>query len=681
MPDYYHTPALILTVLLLPAFGFLYRRFRDIRTLLWLLGFVLALVRMIEHYPTIWWDFSSDAAHPWMAAAGEAAIQISAALFLASLSPLRFRIGRFKILYVIPFTVPLVIYAIVFDGVFRGIQPVGAQFVLLQILVAIALFVALAWSAQKGAIPTWLSLSLCAVMGGLAVPVVFVFGGGWPLTFAACANRMMTAVLVIYVFRRFSSGVFLSVAGFLAWSLNIFEAFPWVAQHPEFELNLIHVIVLGRVVAAVGMILLILEEELAINETARLRERHARQELEAYTKLILSRRRVEDFDLQGNEICQTVVDHSRFAQAALLLIDSSGRYRLSGTAGMDTATAMALGRLAARISIAGFLIKGSAPSAVEQSQTLVFNLEPLLAPGDDLKILGLTSLLAVPLTGRSGTEGALLLNDLRQPQGKAPLPLRPDDLLPLEMLGARLQASRSRTMMFEKLVDSEKYAGLGQLASNVTLQLNNPLTSILGFASLLEDASGLNPQDRKGVESILSEARRMKSSLESLTRISRPFGDQLAAVSVSELLSDMEELHRTAFLRRSIELRVSIPPSLPRVLCHTQSLRQAVLHCVQFAMEAVENQGPSSNPEEAKVVRLEATAEGDYVQILVAHTGRGFLHPDRAFDPFVPTQAGGETAGLGLSFCANILRDQNGRASAINLEPRGAAILLELKVA
>jgi signal transduction histidine kinase len=214
-----------------------------------------------------------------------------------------------------------------------------------------------------------------------------------------------------------------------------------------------------------------------------------------------------------------VVDHSRFAQAALLLIDSSGRYRLSGTAGMDTATAMALGRLAARISIAGFLIKGSAPSAVEQSQTLVFNLEPLLAPGDDLKILGLTSLLAVPLTGRSGTEGALLLNDLRQPQGKAPLPLRPDDLLPLEMLGARLQASRSRTMMFEKLVDSEKYAGLGQLASNVTLQLNNPLTSILGFASLLEDASGLNPQDRKGVESILSEARRMKSSLESLTRI------------------------------------------------------------------------------------------------------------------------------------------------------------------
>jgi C4-dicarboxylate-specific signal transduction histidine kinase len=69
------------------------------------------------------------------------------------------------------------------------------------------------------------------------------------------------------------------------------------------------------------------------------------------------------------------------------------------------------------------------------------------------------------------------------------------------------------------------------------------------------------------------------------------------------------------------------------------------------------------------------------VKILIAHSGPGFLHPDRAFDPFVPAQARGETAGLGLSLCATILRDHNGRASAMNLEPRGAAIVLELNAA
>jgi C4-dicarboxylate-specific signal transduction histidine kinase len=269
---------------------------------------------------------------------------------------------------------------------------------------------------------------------------------------------------------------------------------------------------------------------------------------------------------------------------------------------------------------------------------------------------------------------------MRDSPGAFDNPLRPDDLLPIEMLAARLQAVRSQTMMLEKLIDSEKFAGLGQLAGNVTQQLNNPLTVILGYASLLEEAKGLSPQDRRSLEAILSEARRMRSTLESLSRISRSQSSQFDAVSVEELLADMEQLHRTEFLHRSIDFRVSIAPGLPRVLCQPQQLRQAVLHCLQFAMEAVENQGADSIPED-RTVRLEATAEGDRVQILVAHSGPGFLHPDRAFDPFVPTQAAGETAGLGLSLCATILRDHNGRASAVNLEPRGAAILLELRAA
>ena len=122
-------------------------------------------------------------------------------------------------------------------------------------------------------------------------------------------------------------------------------------------------------------------------------------------------------------------------------------------------------------------------------------------------------------------------------------------------------------------------------------------------------------------------------------------------------------------------------PGLPRVRCHAQQLRQAVLHCLQFAIEAVESRNIAPETEEVKTVRLEASAEGNVVQIFIAHSGAGFLHPDRAFDPFVPAQATGETAGLGLSLCATILRDHNGRASAINLDPRGAAIILELRAA
>jgi hypothetical protein len=248
--------------------------------------------------------------------------------------------------------------------------------------------------------------------------------------------------------------------------------------------------------------------------------------------------------------------------------------------------------MAMRIPVAGFLAPGSAPSAAEHSQTFNLDLEPWLSPGDDLKRLRFTAALAVPLTGRSTTEGALLLAGMRNPQQ----PLRADDLLPIETLAARLQAVRSQTTMLEKLIDSEKFAGLGQLAGSVTQQLNNPLTVILGYASLLEETAALDSHERKGIESILTEARRMRATLQSLSRVSWPQSDQLAAVSVSELLSDMEELHRPEFLHRSIEFRLNIAPSLPRVLCHAQQLRQAVLHCLQFAIEAVERQSDASEP-------------------------------------------------------------------------------------
>jgi signal transduction histidine kinase len=686
MPDYYQAPALMLTALLLPAFGYMYFRFRDARTLLWFLGFLFAIVRMLFIYRVGSWHFSGGA-HPWLTALGQTSIQISAAVFLASLSPLRFRVGRFNVLYVIPFTIPLVAYSILLEGVFHGVLPTGPLFWLFPFLGAISLVAGFFWGVARGTMPRWLGATACVVLGCTGLWICFVMGGTWPLTFVECANHFMTALLLVFVFRRFSPGVVLSALGFLVWSLFILEALPFIGMDSPLATDLDRIVVLGKVVAALGLILLALEDQLAINQTAQDRERRARRELEAYANLIPSRRRVEDFDRQANEVCQTVTTHSRFSQAALLL-QSAGRYRLAGAAGLDPAIVAALFELALRIPIKGFLAPGTAPSAVDHSHTLSLDLSPWLYPGDDLKRLRFTSVLAVPMTGRSVTEGALLLAGMRNAPSRTlpdslpnPCqdPLRTDDMLPIEMLTTRLQATRSQTMMLEKLIDSEKFAGLGQLAGNVTQQLNNPLTVILGYASLLDETSSLDPRERRGVEAILMEARRMRDTLESLTRVSRPQNGQFTAVSVDEMLMDLEQLHRSEFLRRSIEFRLSLAPGLPRVLCHAQQLRQAVLHCLQFAIEAAESQSQGAAGEDLKTVRLEATTEGNLVQILIAHSGSGFLHPDRAFDPFVPAQAGGETAGLGLSLCATILRDHNGRASAVNLEPRGAAILLELE--
>jgi two-component system NtrC family sensor kinase len=683
MADYYHAPALVLTTLLLPAFGYIYFRFRDTRSLLWFTGFLFALTSMVLVYAEGSW-YEAAMIHPWLIAAGQISIQISSALFLASLSPLCFRLGRFEILYVIPYSIPPVIASFLAFGVFHGATPTGPTIIIIPLLGGFSLFIALLWGAVKSRMPSWLSIAYCVLMGSMVLRICFVPGPAWALILVQCANLQMTALLLVFVVRRLSPGVVLSVIGFSAWSLSGLQILPALGLFPVLGVSLIRMIVMAKVVAALGLILLALEDEIDINEIARERERRARRELEAYTGPILARRRLEDFDRQAIEVCSMVVEHSRFSQAALLL-EGGSHYRLVGSAGLDEATNSALGELAQRIQTAGFLAAGSAPLAVEQSQTVRLDLTPWLRPGDDLKGLRFTSALAVPMRGRASTEGALLLAGMRPTQlesrSLADDPLRADDLLPIEMLIARLQATRSQTMMFEKLIDSEKFAGLGQLAANVTHQLNNPLTVILGYASLIEETVPPGAQERRGVESILTEARRMRSTLESLTRIARPQGEQLAAVSVGEMLVDMGHLYRSDFLQRSIEFRINIAPTLPRVMCSAQQLRQAVLHCLQYSIAAVENHGPASAHEEPKTIRLEASSEGHLVQIMVAHSGPGFADPDRAFDPFTPAQISGENGGLGLSLCATILRDHNGRASAINLEPQGAAIILELQAA
>ena len=681
MPDLYHFPALILTALLLPAFGYLYLRFRDARSLLWFLGFSFSIAAMVLLYTM---DGNPGSGSPWPVVAGQIFIQLCAAMFLGSLSPLRFRVGRFQILFVVPYAAFLVVYAVLLYGVFGGVQPTYPLFLIFPALIAMSFGVGVFWGMTKGTVPIWVGVSFSAVLGTFALLVCCHQGAAAGLTFVECINVQMTVVLLVFVFRRFSPGVFLSVVGFLAWSLAGLRIFHLLPFHAPTDLNLMRVIVMGKVVAAIGMLILVLEDELKSNKVAQERERSARRQLEAYANLMLTRRRVEDFDRQGADVCETVVNNSRFTQAALLL-ESGGRYRLAGSAGFEVAIARPLGKLANRIPVEGFLTPGSAPVAVAHSKTVRLDLTQWLVPGDDLERLHFTSVLAVPMVGRSGVDGVLLLKGMRAEDGRIVDPTADapplDDLLPIEMLVARLQATRSQTMLFEKLIDSERFAGLGQLAGNVTQQLNSPLTVILGYASLLQDSAALESHDLKAVDSIVIEARSIRSTLESLSRVSHTRSDQPAAISVPELLSDMEQLYRPEFLQRSIEFQVNVAPGMPRILCGAQQLRQALLHCLQYAIGAVDHQSPGSAPKESRSIRLEAAREGSLVHISITHSGPGFLNPERAFDPFVPARAGGETAGMGLSLCATILRDQNGRASAVNLMPRGAAIILELQAA
>src|SRR5262249_16561374 len=81
-----------------------------------------------------------------------------------------------------------------------------------------------------------------------------------------------------------------------------------------------------------------------------------------------------------------------------------------------------------------------------------------------------------------------------------------------------------------------------------------------------------------------------------------------------------------------------------------------------------------------KLIRIEAVRQGDRVFVRFEDTGPGFADVNRAFDPFYTTKPVGKGTGLGLSICYGIVKEHGGEIHAVNLEPAGARVVLELPI-
>ena len=124
----------------------------------------------------------------------------------------------------------------------------------------------------------------------------------------------------------------------------------------------------------------------------------------------------------------------------------------------------------------------------------------------------------------------------------------------------------------------------------------------------------------------------MRSTLESLLRISRTKGDNLPQFRLPSCWRIWSSFTgRISGALDRVPAECFTGPAEGDVQCAAVAAGGAALPAVFDS--AVESQGPASVKEEPKTIRLEATCEGSLVQILVAHSGPGFLNPERAFDP------------------------------------------------
>ncbi len=123
----------------------------------------------------------------------------------------------------------------------------------------------------------------------------------------------------------------------------------------------------------------------------------------------------------------------------------------------------------------------------------------------------------------------------------------------------------------------------------------------------------------------------------------------------------------------NIEVQVKIEQDLPHIALDEDQFKQILLNLLNNSIDALEHSSP-------KRIRVEANRQGERVAIRFEDSGPGFTDLNRVFDPFYTTKPVGKGTGLGLSICYGIVKEHGGDVYAMNIEPSGARIVLELPV-
>lgn len=221
-------------------------------------------------------------------------------------------------------------------------------------------------------------------------------------------------------------------------------------------------------------------------------------------------------------------------------------------------------------------------------------------------------------------------------------------------LRARMDAQRSAE---NRLVQAAKLAAVGEMAAAIAHELNNPLTSVTGFAELALEEIPKETETYSDLEMVLREARRARDVVRRLLDFARQSESTRARASLNEVVNDVAALTKHLIHTNGVDMALDLEENLPWALMDSNQMKQVLLNLVHNALQAMPGGG------EMKIRTRAAVRSGrDWVVVSVQDTGVGIPQSDltRIFEPFYTTRGNSGGTGLGLSVTYGIVTDHGG---------------------
>jgi len=479
--------------------------------------------------------------------------------------------------------------------------------------------------------------ALILVTGGIQSPVVFV-------TFASLVATTMT---VPHLARVYAHGGFaVAVVSVAAWLVQRGWGIPRGAALGDLE-------VLERLVIYALAVVMVLQAGTVLYRTARERQRRA--------LLLLTSGQTFSSHATREEILTTGLENlmraSRTGAAVVWLRRDAGQPASTRVQGFSLREGGALRQVFEGAADAlGLPDLSAAATSLELPPSLARRLD--VAAG--------TNALGLPLVGPDGAMGgAVLVGEDRQLffTGEIATCETLAGQLAIALANAQLQADlQQRVAELQRtqaqLVQSAKLAALGELVANIAHEFNNPLTSIVGYASELRLSLPDGDPRRDEVMIIEGEALRARKIVRDLLDFSRQRAPALEAVYVNPLLSRVVSILRHQARIANVELEEEYGVDLPTVHADADQLRQVFLNLVTNGLDAMPDGG------RLRITTGLVEEEGaSWVEIAVRDTGGG-IAPDnlsRVFEPFFTTKPEAKGMGLGLSVSQGIIQSHKGQ--------------------
>jgi two-component system, NtrC family, sensor kinase len=210
----------------------------------------------------------------------------------------------------------------------------------------------------------------------------------------------------------------------------------------------------------------------------------------------------------------------------------------------------------------------------------------------------------------------------------------------------------------------EKLAAIGQLAAGLAHELNNPLTGVLTFTSLLRKKMPDGSEEAEDLDLVIRETKRCASIIRRLLDFAREKTPEKALVNLNQLVAETVRFVERSAALQHVEIMSELDDDLPRLSVDADLIKQVLINILVNAQQAID--GPGRITVRSRVLaprKLAGASEAcPVVEIAISDTGCGIspANMQRIFDPFFTSKEVGKGTGLGLSVSYGIVRSHGG---------------------